>query len=119
MQTYPAICFVKIGLAVLLSANLIFGIAKADTHQAGVGETIFENTVLATDHADRDQAAQEQGARESDDAAHGPGDCHIHVILLKEAKLTCDRSLVDSSRQWGDVPVILASVQGYYRPPRG
>ena len=83
MQTYPAICFVKIGLAVLLSA------------------------------------AQEQGARESDDAAHGPGDCHIHVILLKEAKLTCDRSLVDSSRQWGDVPVILASVQGYYRPPRG
>ena len=60
MQTYPAICFVKIGLAVLLSANLIFGIAKADTHQAGVGETIFENTVLATDLADRDQAAQEQ-----------------------------------------------------------
>ena len=42
-----------------------------------------------------------------------------HVFGLKQAQLACDQSSADRSRYWADASVVLAALQGFYRPPRG
>ena len=110
---------VKFGLAILLLAALNFSIAKANAHPVEASDFIFEKVVFATNLVDLDQAAQDQRYDENGEAAHGFGDCHIHILGSKEAKLTCDRSSEDRSRKWADASVVLAPLKGFYRPPRG
>ncbi len=119
MKYLSAIRAAKIGLAILLSAALNFSIAKADAHQVEASEAVFEKVVFASDMGDLDLTTQDHRFIENDAASHGFGDCHIHIIGLKQAQLACDQSSADRSRHWADASVVLATLQGFYRPPRG
>ena len=119
MKYLSAIRIAKIGLAILLSAALNFSIAKADAHVFEASEAVFEKAIFATDTGDLDLATQDQRFSENGEASHGFGDCHIHIIGLKQAQLACDQASADRSRHWADASVVLATLQGFYRPPRG
>tara|TARA_R110002072_G_scaffold6432_3_gene37811 strand:+ start:2989 stop:3441 length:453 start_codon:yes stop_codon:yes gene_type:complete len=119
MTHLSAIRVAKIGLALLLSVALNFSIAKVDAHPVEASDVIFEKVVFAANLVDLNQAAQDQEYGENGEAAHGFGDCHIHVLGSKDAKLTCSPSSKDRLRQWADASVVPAPLQGYYRPPRG
>tara|TARA_R110002094_G_scaffold146174_1_gene135364 strand:+ start:639 stop:1007 length:369 start_codon:yes stop_codon:yes gene_type:complete len=114
-----AIRVVQIGLAILLSAALNFSNAKSDAHVFEASEAVFEKVVFATDTGDLGLAIQDQRFSENSEASQGFGDCHIHIIGLKQAQLACDQSSADRSRYWADASVVLAALQGFYRPPRG
>ncbi|MBQ0765515.1 MAG: hypothetical protein KBT62_04130, partial [Sulfitobacter litoralis] len=90
MKYLSAIRVAKIGLAILLSAALNFSNAKADAHVFEASEAVFEKIIFATDTGDLDLATQDQRFSENGEASHGFGDCHIHIIGLKQAQLACD-----------------------------
>ena len=119
MKYLSAIRVAKIGLAILLSAALNFNIAKADAYVFEASEAVFEKVVFATDLVNLDLTAQDQRYSENGEASHGFGDCHIHIIGPGQVQLACDQSSADRSRHWADASVVLATLQGFYRPPRG
>jgi len=119
MKHLFAIRVAKIGLAILLSAVLNFSIAKADAHVFGADEAAFGEVVFAPNLADFDLTPKDQGYGKNGTASHGSGDCHIHIIGLKQAQLTCDQSSANRLRHWADASVVLAALNGFYRPPRG
>jgi len=119
MKYLSAIRIAKIGLAILLLAALNFSIAKADAHVFEASEAVFEKVIFATDTGDLDLATHDQRFSENGEAFHGFDDCHIHIIGPKQAQLACDQSSADRSRHWADASVVLATLQGFYRPPRG
>ena len=108
MKYLSAIRVAKIGLAILLSAALNFSNAKADAHVFEASEAVFEKIIFATDTGDLDLATQDQRFSENGEASHGFGDCHIHIIGLKQAQLACDQASADRSRHWADASVVLA-----------
>jgi len=118
MKHWSAIRVAKIGLAILLAVALNFSITRADTHVSEASEAVFEKVVFASDLVDLDLTSQDQRYGDSGEASHGFGDCHIHIIGLKQAQLACDQWSADRSRHWADASVILATLQGFYRPPR-
>ena len=99
-------------LAILLSVTMNLGIAKAGVHA-------FEEDISTLAAVDLDQTIQDQSYGESAEASHASGDCHLHIIVLKQARLACHQASVERSGRWTDVSVILARFQGFYRPPRG
>lgn len=118
MKRYSAIHLAKIGLAILLSAALNFSIVHAHAHPTEANESVFEKVVFATSLADLDRTTQDQRFSEDGESSHDFNDCHVHIIGLKQAQLVCDQSSVERLPYWTDTSVILATLQGIYRPPR-
>lgn len=99
-------------LAILLSVTINLGVAESGVHA-------FEEDVSTPATVDIDQTTQNQKNGENGEASHASGDCHLHIIVLKQAQLACHQVSAEPSRHWTDVSVILATFQGFYRPPRG
>jgi hypothetical protein len=123
MKYFSAISFAKISLIMLLLAALNFNLSTIDAHFTEARHTVFAEDVVDANPVKFGQTVQHQEYADrrsgTDEVNHSFGDCHAHILESEVSKLTCGTSPEGRLLSWPSDPLVLAVLQGFYRPPRG